>query len=385
VEFKIEEESKVFNSRAGRLSLPHGEVLTPVFMPVGTNSSVKTLTMDQLEKTGATIMLSNAYHLYLRPGTDVIEACGGLNKWSSWKKPILTDSGGFQVFSHSKFRKSKVTDDGVCFQDPWSGRSHSITPEEMVNVQNKLGADIIMAFDHCASLPNSFEDLEGSVHRTHNWAIRSIKAHKRQNDQSLFLIVQGGTSEVLRQKSIDFICNLESPGIAIGGVSVGEPKEDIARITAFTLSRLPKNKPRYLMGVGTPEDLIFGILSGGDMFDCVMPTRIARHGTFYTSQGRKIIKNAEFTSDFSNLDKNCNCYTCLNHTKAYIRHLFKVNESTGGTLLSIHNIHFLIDLVSQVREAITNDSLLEFLQKYPLTPREMIKQYLPHELQETLK
>jgi len=387
VEFKIEKESKVFNPRAGRLILPHGEVLTPVFMPVGTNSSVKTLTMDQLEKTGATIMLSNAYHLYLKPGADIVEASGGLHNWCGWQKPILTDSGGFQVFSHSKFGKSKVTDDGVYFQDPWSGKSHFITPEEMVNVQNKLGADIIMAFDHCASLPDLYENLEGSVNRTHGWAVRSIKAHKRKSSQSLFLIVQGGTNEVLRQKSIDFICNLESYGIAVGGVSVGEPKDDIARITAFTLGKLPKNKPRYLMGVGTPEDLIFGILSGGDMFDCVMPTRIARHGTFYTLSGRKIIKNAEFTSDFSSLDKNCSCYTCLNHTKAYIRHLFKANESTAGTLLSIHNIHFLIDLVSQVREAIINDSLLEFLQKYPLTPHEMIKQYLPlpHKLQETLK
>lgn len=384
MEFIIEKESKVFNARVGKLNLPHGEVLTPVFMPVGTNSAVKTLTMDQLKSTGATIILSNAYHLYLRPGTDIIEKAGGLHSWCNWQKPILTDSGGFQVFSHSRFGKSKVTDDGVHFQDPWSGKPHFITPEEAIKIQNKLGADIIMAFDHCAPFSTSSEDLEASVNRTHNWAIRSKQAHKRK-DQSLFLIVQGGTNEFLRQKSIDFICNLEPGGIAVGGVSVGEPKEDISRITAFTLGRLPNKRPRYLMGIGTPEDLIFGILSGGDMFDCVMPTRIARHGTFYTLGGRKIIKNVEFINDFSGLDENCNCYSCLNHTKAYIRHLFKSGESTGGTLLSIHNIYFLINLVSQIRETIINNTLLDFLQNYPLTPHEMIKRYLPHKLQLTLK
>src|SRR3990167_1553370 len=301
MKFSVEKTSSEFNARAGILDLPHGQVLTPVFMPVGTNSTVKTLTMEQLEGTNCQIILANAYHLFLRPGPDLIESAGGLHKWSNWKKPILTDSGGFQVFSHGRFGKSKITDDGVFFKNPWSGAEHFIGPEEAIKTQNKLGADIIMAFDDCAKFPTTFEDLEISLNRTHNWAIRSQKAHVKKDSQSLFLIVQGGTNEILRQKSIDFISNLDPPGFAVGGVSVGEPKEDIYRITAFTMNKLPQDKPRYLMGVGTPEDLIFGILCGADMFDCVMPTRIARHRTFYTSGGRKIIKNSEFINDFSGL------------------------------------------------------------------------------------
>lgn len=377
MKFLIEKSDPTYNARACKLELPHGEVLTPVFMPVGTNSTVKTLTMDQLKLTGAQIILANAYHLYLRPGPDLIEEAGGLHKWSNWDKPILTDSGGFQVFSHSRFGKSKITNEGVYFQDPFSGKSHFIGPEESILIQNKLGADIIMAFDDCAKLPSTYDDLEISLNRTHSWAIRSQQAHKRKNDQPLFLIVQGGTNESLREKSIEFISNLDPPGIAIGGVSVGEAREDIYRINGFTISKLPSDKPRYLMGVGTPEDLIFGILSGADMFDCVMPTRIARHGTFYTIEGRKIIKNAQFISDFSPLDKECKCYSCLNHTKAYIRHLFKVSEPTGPTLLSIHNIYFLVNLGIQIRESIINGTLNRFINEYPLVPHEMIKKYLP--------
>lgn len=383
MKFTLEKESNNFEARAGKLELPHGEVLTPVFMPVGTNSTVKTLTMEQLKHTNAQIILSNAYHLYLRPGAELIESAGGLHKWSNWNKPMLTDSGGFQIFSHSRFAASKITDDGVFFKDSYSGKEHFIGPEEALSIQNKLGADIIMAFDDCTTYPVSKEDLEKSLNRTHKWAIRSKNAHKKKDLQALFLIVQGGTDEALRQKSINFISDLDPQGIAVGGVSVGEPREDIWRITAFTLSKLSKNKPRYLMGVGTPEDLIFGILSGADMFDCVMPTRIARHGTFYTTFGRKIIKNSEFINDFSSLDENCKCYSCLNHTKAYIRHLFKVNEPTGATLLSIHNIYFLINLVSQIRKAILTHSLDDFLSSYPLTPYEMIKRYLPQKLLET--
>ena len=382
--FQIEKTLDEYLARAGKLSLPHGEVLTPVFMPVGTNSTVKTLTMDQLELTNSQIMLANAYHLYLKPGADLIEKAGGLHKWSNWNKPILTDSGGFQVFSHGRFGKSKITEDGVFFQDPYNGKEHFIGPDEAINIQNKLGADIIMAFDDCTHYPCTKEKLEESLNRTHNWAITSQNAHKKKDTQSLFLIVQGGTNEDLRQKSIDFISNLNPPGIAVGGVSVGEPKEDIYRIIAYTLSKLPKDKPRYLMGVGTPEDIIFGILCGADMFDCVMPTRIARHGTFYTKQGRKIIKNAEFIDDFSGLDKDCKCYSCKNHTKAYIRHLFKASEPTGPTLLSIHNIYFLVNLVSQIRESIVNNTLGKFLSEYPLTPNEMIKKFL-RVMQETLQ
>jgi queuine tRNA-ribosyltransferase len=384
MKFTVEKKSEKFEARAGKLELPHGTVLTPVFMPVGTNSTIKTLTMDQVESTKAQIILANAYHMYLRPGPDLIENAGGLHTWSNWQKPILTDSGGFQVFSHGRFGKSKITDDGVMFKDPWSGKEHFIGPEKAIDIQNKLGADIIMAFDDCTAFPSTFENLEISLNRTHEWAVRCQKAHKKI-DQSLFLIVQGGTNEELRQRSIDFITNLDSPGIAIGGVSVGEAKEDIYRITAFSFKQLPKNKPRYLMGVGTPEDLIFSILCGADMFDCVMPTRIARHGTFYTSVGRKIIKNAEFTEDFTSLEKDCKCYTCQNHTKAYIRHLFKASEPTGPTLLSIHNIYFLVDLVNQIRESILDNTLEKFLANYRLTPHEMIKQFLGMDLRETVQ
>ncbi len=375
MKFTLDKISDEYKARAGKLELLHGEVLTPVFMPVGTNSTVKTLTMDQVESTNAQIILSNAYHLYLRPGPELIEQAGGLHKWSNWKKPMLTDSGGFQVFSHGQFGKSTITEDGVLFKDPLSGTEHFIGPEKAIDIQNKLGADIIMAFDDCPKLPSTYEELEKSLNRTHEWAIRCQKAHKKQ-DQSLFLIIQGGSNETLRQKSIDFICDLNPPGIAVGGISVGEAKAEIYKTMAYTLSKLPKDKPRYLMGIGTPEDLIFGILCGADMFDCVMPTRIARHGTFYTSNGRKIIKNAEYINDFSSLDKNCKCYTCSNHTKAYIRHLFKAKETTGPTLLSIHNIYFLIDLVNQIRNSILNDRLSDFLNNYPLTPTEEINQYL---------
>src|SRR3989338_135370 len=385
MKFVLEQVSKDYFARAGKLNLPHGEVLTPVFMPVGTNSTVKTLTMDQLESTKCQIILANAYHLFLRPGPDLIESAGGLHKWSNWKKPILTDSGGFQIFSHGRLGKSKIIDEGVYFKNPWSGKEHFISPEDAITIQNKLGADIIMAFDDCTHFPSTPENLEISLNRTHDWAIRSLKAHKKKDLQSLFLIIQGGTNEILRQKSIEFISNLNPEGIAVGGVSVGEPKEDIYRITAYTLNKLSENKPRYLMGVGTPEDLIFGILSGADMFDCVMPTRIARHGTFYTNEGRKIIKNAEFTNDFSALAENCKCYRCTNHTKAYIRHLFKANEPTGPALLSIHNIYFLVNLVSQIRQSILNNTLSEFLKNFPLTPHEMIKRFLQKPAEVTLQ
>ena len=385
MQFTQEKSESNYNARAGKLSLPHGEVLTPVFMPVGTNSTVKTLTMDQVKSTGAQIILANAYHMYLRPGADLIEEAGGLNRWSNWEKPILTDSGGFQVFSHGRFGKSKITEDGVVFKDPWNGKEHFIGPEESINIQNKLGADIIMAFDDCPKLPSTIQELEISLDRTHSWALQCQMAHKKKDSQALFLIVQGGSNQILREKSIEFISNLNPEGIAIGGVSVGEAKEEIYRTMAFTLNKLPKDKPRYLMGVGTPEDLIFGILCGADMFDCVMPTRIARHGTFYTNDGRKIIKNAEFINDFSGLDKDCKCYSCLNHTKAYIRHLFKASEPTGPTLLSIHNIYFLTNFVERLRQSIINNTLGDFLNKCPLTPHEMIKRYLPRIAAETLQ
>lgn len=381
MKFTVEKSLPKYRVRAGKLELPHGNVHTPVFMPVGTTSTVKTLTMDQLNSTGAEIMLSNAYHLYLRPGPDLIAEAGGLHKWSNWKKPILTDSGGFQVFSHGRLGKTKKTDDGVHFEDTIGGRKHFISPEDSMEIQNKLGADIIMAFDDCPSLPCTDEELEESLDRTHRWAERCLKAHKRKDLQSLFLIVQGGSNEELRLKSLDFISSLDPPGIAIGGVSVGEAKEEIYRIVASTLKNAPENKPRYLMGVGTPEDLIFATLAGIDMFDCVMPTRIGRHGAYYSSEGRKIIKNSEFTNDFTALDHKCDCYTCKNHTRAYIRHLFKASEWTAATLLSIHNIYFLVNLMKEMRRSILDNTLEGFLLKYPFTPFDALKKYLNIDLQ----
>ncbi len=347
--FKILAKSSSTNARAGLFQTPHGAIETPIFMPVGTNSTVKMMTNQMLLDARAQIILNNSYHMYLRAGTDLIKKAGGLHQWQNWHKPILTDSGGFQVFSLSKLRK--ITEEGVNFSDPKNGSKHFISPEISMQIQNDLGADIIMAFDECAPYPCNYDEAKKSMERTHRWLDRCYQAHKNPR-QALFPIVQGAFFEDLRAESARVISTYDSVGYAIGGVSVGEPVDIKNEITQKVAPLLPYDKPRYLMGVGTPIDLINGVRYGVDMFDCVLSTRNARHGAFFTYQGNKIIKNKEFEEDFTPLDSKCDCYACKNHTRAYIRHLYRTNEATSATLLSIHNTHFLINLMRDLRKSI---------------------------------
>ena len=348
-------------ARAGTFLTPHGAIETPCFMPVGTQSTVKTLTWQQVESTGAQIVLANAYHLYLRPGHRLIEKAGGLHAWSNWQKPILTDSGGFQVFSLAKLRT--ITQKGVHFSDPVNGDKHFIGPKESMAIQNALGADVIMAFDECPPYPVEHATASKSLDLTHRWLDECLEAHTR-SDQALFPIVQGSTYEDLRIKAAQHIASIPSHGYAIGGVSVGEPREAMHRITRTVAPLLPTDKPRYLMGVGTLIDLLDGIAAGVDLFDCVLPTRNARHGTFLTlergKKGQDHIKKACFTEDFRPLVEDCPCYTCANHHRAYLRHLTRQNETTAHTLLSIHNITQLLHLGRQARQAILEGRFQDF-------------------------
>ena len=346
------------HARAGTFTTPHGVINTPVFMPVGTNSTIKSVTWQHVHDLNAEIVLANAYHLYLRPGHELVAKAGGLHGWSNWQKPILTDSGGFQVFSLAKFRK--ITEEGVHFRDPLTGNKHFIGPEESMAIQNALGADVIMAYDECPPYPIEHHTALLSLERTHRWLDRCWASHARHHDQALFPIVQGGTFEDLRIKHAGMVQDFDAVGYAIGGVSVGEPRPLIEAITAYTAPLLPANKPRYLMGVGTIRDLLKGIRSGVDMFDCVLPTRNARHGTFFTPSGNKHIKNAEFAEDFGPLVEGCECYTCQNHSRAYVKHLMRQWEDTGKTLLSIHNIHTLVQLAKTTRQHILAGTFDDF-------------------------
>jgi queuine tRNA-ribosyltransferase len=347
-------------ARAGLFSTPHGVVETPVFMPVGTHSAVRGLTWPQVTEAGAQIVLANAYHLFLRPGHQRVERFGGLHSWSGWKGPILTDSGGFQVFSLAKHRQ--VTDEGVRFKDPLTGDVHFIGPTQSMAIQNALGADVIMAFDECPPYPVTEAEAALSLDKTHRWLQTCFEAHQKPDTQALFPIVQGSTFEHLREKSVAFATSFNAHGYAIGGVSVGESKEWVRAVVRYTAPLLPADKPRYLMGVGTPEDLLQGIASGIDMFDCVMPTRIARHGTFFTPKGRRIIRNAEFEDDPTPLVEGCACYTCQHHHKAYIRHLYRQKEVTAGVLLSIHNVYTLIQVAQVARRHIMAGTFSDYYQ-----------------------
>ncbi len=352
---------KKTGARAGVLTTPHGQIKTPIFMPVGTNSSVKMLTNHHLYETEAQIILANSYHLYLRAGSKRIKEFGGIHGWMNWDKPVLTDSGGFQVFSLADLRK--ITEDGVHFRDTKDGKEHFISPEISMEIQQDIGADIIMAFDVCSPYPCTHEEAKLAMERTHRWLERCY--HSKTNPkQALFPIVQGAFFDDLRTESAKVISTFDSVGYAIGGLSVGETKDIMNHFVEFTAPLLPPEKPRYLMGVGTPEDLLDGIKRGVDMFDCVLPTRNARHGSFFTYQGKKNIKNAQFADDKLPLDDNCNCYACQNHSKAYIRHLYRCGESTAQTLLSIHNLHFLIDFSQKCREAILEDRFEEFYNEH---------------------
>lgn len=352
---------KQTGARAGVFTTPHGVIKTPIFMPVGTNSAVKTLTCDQVADTGAQIILANSYHLYLRAGTKRIRDFGGIHGWMNWHKPVLTDSGGFQVFSLAHLRK--ITEDGVEFTDPKDGKKYFISPEVSMEIQQDIGADIMMAFDECAPYPCDYDTAKKAMERTHRWLERCFKA-KTNPRQALFPIVQGAFYDDLRKESASVISSYDAVGYAIGGLSVGETKDIMNHFVEFTAPLLPQNKPRYLMGVGTPEDLLNGIKSGVDMFDCVLPTRNARHGSFFTWQGKRNIKIKAFEDDHSPLVEGCNCYTCRNHSKAYIRHLWRCGESTAATLLSIHNLQFLVEFSQQCRQAILEDRFGDFYNEH---------------------
>ena len=359
--YELIHEDKNTGARAGILHTPHGDIETPIFMPVGTNSAVKSLTGDQIKSTGAQIILGNSYHLYLRAGDKRIHDFGGIHGWMNWDKPVLTDSGGFQVFSLGHL--NKITEDGVEFQDPKNGERHYISPEISMEIQQNIGADIIMAFDQCAPYPCDYNFAKSAMERTHRWLERCFKA-KTNPKQALFPIVQGAFFEDLRTESAKVISTFDAVGYAIGGVSVGEPKDVQKHFTEFTAPLLPQNKPRYLMGVGTPEDLLDGIKAGIDMFDCVLPTRNARHGSFFTWNGKSNIKNKKYEDDSLPLVEDCDCYACKNHSRAYIRHLWKCQEATASTLLSIHNIRFLLNFVHLCREAILQDRFEEFYNEH---------------------
>ncbi len=347
--------AKQGRARAGVFNTPHGALETPAFAPVGTQATVKLLTPEQLKDIDASLVLSNTYHLYLRPGDELVREMGGLHNFMQWQGPMLTDSGGFQVFSLSNTRK--VDEDGVTFKSHIDGSTHRFTPEKSIAIQENLGADIIMAFDECAD-PNDEVYIKKAMERTHRWAERSVKAQTR-NDQALFGIVQGGVNPDLRLASAKFISDLGTPGIAIGGLSVGETKKQMHDVLDVVVPALPEDKPRYLMGVGTPEDLIEGIRRGVDIFDCVLPTRLARHHAAFSPEGRLNLKNATFKRDERPINENCACYTCQTFTRAYIRHLVVAKELLAGTLLSIHNLHALIRLVKDMRAAIIDGSFEE--------------------------
>ena len=361
--FEIKKIDKKTGARLGVMHLPHGDVETPVFMPVGTQATVKSMTPEELkEEVKSHIILSNTYHLYLRPGHELIREAGGLHKFMNWDRNILTDSGGFQVFSLGDLRK--ITEEGVEFRSHLNGSKHFISPEKSMEIQNALGSDIMMAFDECAPYGASYDYVQKSMRRTTRWAKRCKEYHKNTQNQALFGIVQGGFFKDLRKESAKELAKLDFPGYAVGGISVGEPKEEFLDILRYTTPLLPENKPRYLMGVGSPDYLIEAAISGIDMCDCVMPTRMARNGTALTHFGQVNLLNACHAKDFTTLDKECDCYTCKNYTKAYIRHLFKAKEILGARLLSIHNLRFSVNLMENVREAIKQDSLLEFREEF---------------------
>ncbi len=365
-EYNVTHESKETDARIGLLTTPHGDIETPVFMPVGTQATVKALTPDQVRECGAQIVLANTYHLFLRPGEDIVKEAGGLHKFMAWDKPILTDSGGFQVFSLGAMRK--LTEEGALFQSHIDGSKHMITPERAIAIEEALGADIIMAFDECSPYPAEKSVVENAMHRTHRW-LKRCKDAKTREDQALFGIVQGGGYTDLRKISANEVASFDLPGNAIGGLSVGEPKDVMYGMLDVVTPVLPKTKPRYLMGVGTPDCLIEGVIRGVDMFDCVLQTRIARNGSALTSSGQLTIRNAQYTRDYEKLDEQCDCYVCKNFSKAYLRHLINVNEILACTLLSIHNIAYTINLMERMKKAIRDGTLLslrqEILSVYP--------------------
>lgn len=358
ITYKLLKESKECMARLGEVTTPHGTYETPVFMAVGTQATVKTLVKEELEAIGSKIILGNTYHLWTQPGNDVIREAGGLHKFMNWDRSILTDSGGFQVFSLAKLRD--ITEEGVTFKHHKNGSKLFLSPEKSMEIQNDLGSDIMMAFDECPPYPSTYEYMQKSVERTIRWAKRCLDSHRNKDTQGLFGIVQGGEYLDIRAHCAEELTALGFDGFSIGGLSVGEPKEIQNNVLAFTTPLLPKDKPRYLMGVGSPGMILDAVERGIDMFDCVLPTRIARHGTAMTTHGRMIIKNKEYERDFTPLDPDCDCYTCRHYSRAYLRHLFKADEMLGYRLMSIHNVSYLVKLTANIRKAIAEDRFLEF-------------------------
>lgn len=351
---------KQTGARYGRLHTPHGIVETPMFMPVGTLATVKNISPEELYEMNAGVILSNTYHLWLRAGPDVVEKAGGLHRFMNYKRPMLTDSGGFQVFSLSEHRK--ITEEGVHFRNHLNGDKLFLSPEKSVQIQNQLGADIIMSFDECPPYPSTREYMKASVERTLRWAARGKTAHQRPDDQALFGIVQGGEFEDLRAHSAQELVKMDFPGYSIGGTSVGEDKQTMYRMVEYSIKYLPQDKPRYLMGVGSVDAIVEGILRGVDMFDCVLPTRIARHGALMTSTGRMNMRDKQYEYDYRAPDEACDCYTCKNYSRAYLRHLYKADEGLVKRLASIHNLRYLIKLTEDAREAIKNDRYGDFIE-----------------------
>ena len=363
IKYTLIKKDEKTNARRGILHTNHGDFDTPIFMPVGTRATVKTLSPEELKEMGSSVILANTYHLWLRPGEDIVFKAGGLHKFMNYDGPILTDSGGFQVFSLAKNKKKDIVEEGVHFKSHLDGKSLFLTPELSIEIQNKLDSDIAMSFDECPPYPVTHEYMEKSVERTLRWAKRGKDVHKNEN-QSLFGIVQGGEFEDLRKHSAIETVKMDFDGYSIGGTSVGESKTTMYKMIDDSIKYLPEDKPRYLMGVGDPLDILEGIERGIDMFDCVLPTRIARHGNAFTRSGKLNIRNEKFKEDFTPLDETCDCYACKHYTRSYIRHLIICEESFGQRLLSIHNLRFLIKLTEDIRKAIENDNFLEFKEQF---------------------
>jgi len=366
--YEVKHVCKQSGARLGVLHTPHGDIQTPIYMPVGTSACVKAMTSREMEEIGTQILLSNTYHLHLRPGENLIRQAGGLHRFMDWHKPILTDSGGFQVFSLAGIRK--IREEGVTFQSHLDGSRQFISPEVSMDIQEALGSDIAMAFDVCTAYPCDWKTAKENMERTHRWAER-CKAHHTREDQALFGIVQGAFFEDLRIESAKALRDMDFIGYGIGGLSVGEPKPMMYEMLEKIQPYMPETKPRYLMGVGSPDCLIEGVIRGIDMFDCVLATRVARNGSVFTSRGRVVIKNGKYREDFGPLDPTCDCYACTHFSRAYIRHLFNAKEITAGRLASIHNLRFLLRMMEEIRQAIAEDRLLdyrkEFYERYDLT------------------
>ena len=372
IKYHLEKKEKNTNARLGKIETNHGTFETPMFMPVGTQATVKTLSPEEVKDCSSGIILANTYHLWLRPGEDIVNKAGGLHKFMNYDGPILTDSGGFQVFSLAK--PKDITEDGVHFKNQYNGDKLLLTPEKSIEIQNKLDSDIAMSFDECVGFPHTREYVEESVERTLRWAKRGKDVFNNEN-QSLFGIVQGAEFEDLRKHCCEELIKMDFDGYSIGGTAVGEPKDMQYKQVEYSCKYLPDDKVRYLMGVGDPIDIIENVIRGVDIFDCVSPTRLARHGHFYTMDGKMNVKNAKYKEDFTSLEKECDCYTCKHYTKAYIHHLIKCEETLGQRLLSIHNIRYLIRLTEELRKAIKNDNILEYRYNF-------IKRYYKKEIKD---